>query len=467
MRRVALVWLLLWTGVALAGESRVNLWPLFFYARSPGVERLEALGPLFYRYRNGRESSVSLRPLVSWVNRRDSGERDLYFLSPLGHYHAEGTWRHLRLVPLFSYDWETGEKESTPASSHTYFPVFWGRTAEGEGYWGVFPIYGTMRDRFGYDEIRFVLWPLYSRATVDGDRSTNILWPIFNYSRGPTLSGFKIWPLWGFREKRGEYRRSFFLWPVFIWETRYAEGRPTLEKRMVWPLYVREETPTYRRRIYLWPFFQHVRGRDGHFEQWDFPWPFVQIQRGEDRRGFRLWPLFGFREAPDHRSNFVLWPLFSGEELRRGPEEEVAGRFLLLSSYRRIVRHGRERERFLRVWPLFVHWRRTVSGESLFYFPALLPFYDEGLERNLGPLLRLFEVYRFADGRRYVRLLWGLYRYETGAGESVQELAFLLSYQRTPRGRALEILDGLFGIYRTDSGTGLRLLWFIRLGPSV
>ncbi len=469
MRRTLWLFLIAILGLSLpvrAGENRVNLWPLFFYARTGEVNRLEVAGPFFYRYRNGREASLSLRPLFSWVDRRASGEKDLYFLSPLGHYHQEKTYRRFRFVPFFSYDWEEGEKKGQE-KSHTYFPIFWGRTAEGEGYGGIFPLYGTLKGRFGYDEIRFFLWPLYSTTLVDGDRSTNVLWPIFNYSRGPTLSGFKFWPLFGYREKKGAFRRSFILWPVFIRETRYEEGRPALTKRMIWPLYVLEDTPSYRKRIYLWPFFQRVWSRDGRFRQWDFPWPFVQWQRGEERRGFRLWPLFGFRKKPDYESNFVLWPLFQGEHLRRGDEEEIAGRFLLLSSYRKIVRRGEERERFVRAWPLFLYWSRSGSGESLFYFPALLPFYDEGLERNLGPLLRLFEVYRFADERHYVRLLWGLYRYEVEAGIKIHELAFLFSYKHSPTGREVKLLHGLLGLSWSSRGLGLQILWFLRLGPSV
>lgn len=197
MKRILTLLLLgLGLGVSplLAEEVRFNLWPFFFYARSQEATRLELVGPFIYRYRNGKESSLSFRPLFAWVNHPSPGERDLYFLSPLGHYHAEGTYRHFRLVPLISYDWKVEEEKGGQgqAKSRTLFPIFWGRTAEGETYGGIFPIYGVFKKRFGYDEVRFVLWPLYSFTRLGEDRSTNILWPIFNYSRGPTLSGFKF-----------------------------------------------------------------------------------------------------------------------------------------------------------------------------------------------------------------------------------------------------------------------------------
>ncbi len=469
MRFSRLVWfslalLLSLPAVSPGAEERVNLWPFFFWARSPEVSRFEALGPLFYRYRNGHESSVALRPLAAWVKRGE--RRDFYFLSPLGHYYADREYRHFRLVPLISYDWEVGPRKKSREKHYTYFPVFWGRTAEGKGYGGIFPLYGVFRERFGADEVRFFLWPLYSSSRKGEDRSTNILWPIFNYSRGPTLSGFKFWPLFGSWEKKGRFQRRFFLWPIFIRETRYEEGSPSFSRRMVWPLYVHEEARQFRRSIYLWPFFQHVEGKGNSFEQWDFPWPFFQWQKGEHRRGFRIWPLFGSRRSPHYESDFVLWPLLMGEHMRQEEGEEVEGRILLLSHFRKVTYRGREKEFFLRVWPLFVE-ARNARGESLFYFPALLPFYDEGVERTWGSLLRLFELYHLADGRCYLRVLWGLYRYEADREVRVHELAFLFSYRRTPAGRSLQFLDGLLGFTLSRKGPGIRLFWFLRLGPSV
>ncbi|WP_068671154.1 hypothetical protein [Thermosulfurimonas dismutans] len=454
---VGLLLCLLLPGLGWGDSFRINLWPLLFYAKEKERSRLELLGPFIYRYRNTKEDSFSLRPIFTEVTNKEEKTEDLYFLSPLGHYHKEKDFRRFRLVPLFSYDWVEGEK--TSGAHHTYFPVFWGRTESGEKYWGLFPIYGRMKERFGYDEIRFVLWPIYSQAREGSNRSTNILWPIFNYSRGPELSGFKVWPIWGYRERKGQFRRSFFLWPFFISEERYYDDGPPARKRMFFPLWVREEGPRYRKTIYFWPFFQHLETTDQRFKQWDLPWPIFQIQKGEDKEGFRIFPLFGYRKTSDKESNFVLWPIFQGEHLVRGKEEETSARILLLSRYRKVYREGEEKESFIRFWPLFVRYRSS-EGESLFYFPAILPFYDEGVERNWGPFLKLLEYYRFPDGKRYFKLLWGLYRYEAGPSKSVQEIAFLLSLRRSPSEFEFSLFHGLFAIGKEGGRFRLKVFWY-------
>ena len=459
MKRTLLVSLGLFiflSGHSWAESLRLNLWPLLFYAKEKESSRLELLGPFIYRYHNSKEKSFSLRPIFTEVTHQEEKTEDIYFLSPFGHYRREKDFRRFRWVPFFSYDWVEGERR--PGTHHTYFPIFWGRTERGEKYWGIFPVYGRLRERFGYEEIRFVLWPIYSRAREGENRSTNILWPIFNYSRGPELSGFKVWPLWGYREKKGQFRRSFFLWPFFVREEKFDEKCPPSRKRMFFPFWIREENPRYRKTIYLWPFFQYLETTDRRFKQWDLPWPILQIQKGEDKKGFRLFPLYGYRESPDMKSNFVLWPIFQGDHLIRGKEEELSGRFLLLSRYRKIYRDGEARESFFRLWPLFVHYR-NFEGEGFFYFPAILPFYDEGLERNWAPFLKLFEYYRFSDGKRYFKLLWGLYRYEAEPSESVQELAFLLSLRRWPSGFEFSLFQGLIAFGKDREGIRLKLFW--------
>ena len=52
--------------------------------------------------------------------------------------------------------------------------------------------------RFGRDEIRFALFPLYGRTRKGGTQITNVLWPIFARIRGEHESGLKLWPLYGF-----------------------------------------------------------------------------------------------------------------------------------------------------------------------------------------------------------------------------------------------------------------------------
>ncbi len=437
-----------------AQEVRWNFWPFFFYSAQEGERRLEILGPLIAREVSPQEKSFSFRPFYTRVERVE--EEDIYFLSPLGHYHREAAYRRLRLVPLFTYDWMAGEKE--PGRHHTVFPFFWGETEDGRKYWGIFPLYGLLRERFGADEIRFFLWPLYASSRRGANRSTHILWPIFNYRRGPDIAGFKVWPIMGFRERPGKFRRAFFLWPFLIWEDRYSEDGPPETKRIFFPFWIKEEARDYRKRIYLWPFFQHLETRDGRFYQWDAPWPFVQIQQGEDRQGFRLWPLYGYRRSPDQESRFLLWPLFQHWHFQRHAEEQYEARIFLLWRFREVHREGRVVEKMVRIWPVLFRYERA-DGLTVFYFPALFPFYDEGMERNYGPLLRLLEYYRWPDGRCRLRLLWGLFRQECSPKKTLQEWAFILRWEKDPQGFEVSFFHGFLAFGKKEGRIRLKILW--------
>jgi len=103
--------------------------------------------------------------------------------------------------------------------------------------------------------------------------------------------------------------------------------------------------------------------------------------------------------------------------------------------------------------------QRFSEGRSLFYFPALLPFYDEGLERNIGPFLRLFEYYRFGPERSYLRVLWGLYRYERERDLRIHELAFLLGVRSGKGTLFVRLLNGLFGVGKLGGRWHLEILW--------
>jgi hypothetical protein len=120
----------------LHGGRRLNLSPLFFYDNNPqeDITRLELLGPLFSRERAAEQSLTVIAPFFYWLKKKES--LDSEFLYPLGRYFRNAEGSRFNLVPFSRARRQLPED----SSESTFFPVFWGKTAKGEAYGGVFPL---------------------------------------------------------------------------------------------------------------------------------------------------------------------------------------------------------------------------------------------------------------------------------------------------------------------------------------
>ncbi len=164
-------------------EDRVNLWPLLYY-REPALSVLWPIMEL-------TEDHFAVRPLMSIYDRQE--EDPIYNV----------------LWPLARFD--------TGSHDHRIFPFFWG-----EEYFVGFPLYWHFGRPYGGKRGYDGLLPLWSyRSRGNGHHSTHLLWPFFhvkNWSERNT--GWRVWPLAGSYNKRGD-RYRFAAWPLgHQWSSR-------------------------------------------------------------------------------------------------------------------------------------------------------------------------------------------------------------------------------------------------------
>ncbi len=455
----------LWAAPLGAQEGRVrhNWWPLFFFQESKdgSVRELELFGPFYYAYETKVESSSAFRPFLAVVDRKE--RHDVYFLSPLGHYQKEPDYTRLRFIPLWARNSDTTENKR----HHNFGLGFWGRSEEGEKYWGIFPLYGRLLDWNGKDEVRFYLWPLRVKSRFEGNVSSTWFWPIYNRTDGPTFYERKFWPFYSRKIKKDSYDRMFFLWPFFWHEEFYlSEGKTTRD--MFLPFWVEERGPAYSRFVFLWPFFRFYHHDQKEITSYDLPWPIFRY--GESKkvnyRERRFWPFLGYKKTEEEYSHFVLWPLYTYRfDVIRHRQREYRREtrtFLLFTRFERVRdEKGRLKYQFSRVWPLGEQIKRD-DGFEIFFFPAILPFHSEGIDRTIAPLLRLYEYLEDPNGFTRSKALWGLYRHDHTNEEDIVELAFFLSFHRKPKGWHFTLLKGIFGIGQEDGDFELQL-FFVRL----
>jgi hypothetical protein len=458
---VILVLLAAWvTGCATLnpGPRRENFMPLFLYSEDEekGGTRTEILGPLFLFARNEEKTERAFRPFF-YYQKHENGETLFEYLYPLGKYIETDRKVESYLMPLISTHQDKTEPRG--AKERTYGLIFWGETAKGESYGGFFPFYGKLKKRFGKDEIDFFLWPLYSHSREGENHSYTVLWPFFDYSEGGGREARKLWPIFGQDRKERSYERSYFLWPFFHFEKRYLYTDDPMEIEMILPFYVSFQSQREGRRSVLWPFFNYSYNERTHYTQWDLPWPLFRWAEGDQLQIRRFFPIYGQKKMKDRETGFFLWPLYSYDHQFGGDYQKSVERFLLLSKDERQLwkKQGEEAFRF-RLWPLFRH-QQDRQGQEAFSLPALIPFDDEGFERNWGPLLSLYTYHRTSRGDSESRILWGTYLHRRNAQRELTEISFLLTYFEAREVVYLCLLRGLLEYRARGPDRALRFLY--------
>jgi hypothetical protein len=230
-----------------------------------------------------------------------------------------------------------------------------------------------------------------------------------------------------------------------------------LEEKIILPLYLRKESRRFTSQTYLWPFFSYAQDRLTGFEQLDLPWPFYRSIKGENLREVRIFPLYGHRVKKGEMKRFSLfylfYPLFQYEEDMMGGVNEKTYRILFLSRIRTGEdRQGINKENSLRIWPFF-DYEKGETGRTTFSLLYLFPFKEEGFERNLFPLFRIFRWERDPQGRESTNLLWGFYKRIEKEGSDFWEVAHLIGVKRGRGWKTVSFFKGLF-YYKSDGEGG-------------
>ncbi len=404
----------------------VILFPCWAYAFWPLSweynEEKHYLGP-FVSYQSKDDGThVTLRPLLT---SHDSGEEGaLNFLYPLGRAGKDESY----FIPVYR------SKRLGEAWDTSFILFFWGKSRQG-GYGGFFPFYGKLYNRFAVDEMSFFMWPLYSRTRDEDLTKTNVLTPFFS-RYGGAESGFKVWPLYGKREREGIKSSSFFLWPVFIREKKDLDTDEPMDSFYAFPFYLRTTSATKAYYHVMWPLFSYIKDEDK--TEWGFLGGLFSKTKGEEKRGFNLLPLVGYKKKDRDTTFDLLWPLYQESEWYVGDERHFRRRVAVLSRYMK------EPDRtFLNVWPFF-EYSSAKEGYS-FRFPSLLPFRDAGCDRIIKPLLTVYEERRSGE-KRMMNLLYGLFTKEVKGVDWKARFAFLLEVRKDENGVGFEVFSGLFGM---------------------
>jgi hypothetical protein len=450
------------SSLSIADERSIsiNFWPFFQYTSDPmeGVREIDGLGPFFLWRKDSTRRQWGIRPLLYWTKDEIEPLIRLEFFYPFGKYQVKEGEKKGYLVPLSLYREE--EFDGKKRWDFQFFPFFIGETEKRRDYFGLFPIFGTLLDRYGKEEIRFYFWPLYGESTSEGVRTTNLLWPFFSCMRGEKKRGYRFWPIYGQKEEVGISYTEFFVWPIFLKQRKGLDTDDPVEERMIFPFYISKESKRFESKTFLWPFFSYARDRLTGFEQLDLPWPIFQSLKGEKLQGMRIFPFYGYKEKEGvMRRLFILYPFYQLEEDRMGDVWEKTTQILLLSRIRTSEgNRGVGKERSLRIWPFFNYEKDEMGHEALSFF-YLLPFKEEGFERNLFPLFRILRWEKDPKKGISTNFLWGFYKRVKKEEIDSWEIAHLVRMRREKGWKTISFLKGLFQYQSDGKSAHLRLFY--------
>lgn len=422
----------------------------------------------------------ALRPLWGW--RRLGPDRTRTdFIVPLGYFSRRGDQSFSTFLPLYYY-------RSAPANWHlqpddpTYAELegkrefdlfalpglFWSRNERGGNKLGLFPIYGSFKKFLTYDKVNFVLFPLWIEVQRDGEILQNVMFPFFGWTSHGDRTYWRVWPLFGVKIDPGQFKRWFFLWPIF---SRQIERLDSPESQRIhrwwaWPLFGRTAQGSYRAYSVAWPFFGWAydpRGAEsavedeagGAFWALDAPWPLIRLQGGGKRPNakerLRLWPIASYFKGNELETWTWLWPIIQRRR-ETGPDYRRASFYIMpfWQDWDMLREDGRV-ESWRRLWPLARYERRDqLKRWAFFSFDPLQR--SSVIDFFYGWLWELYAVER--EGRRSKHRAWlGLYRRERHGNELRESLPILWGRREveTPVGTVHET-SLLFGLLRWRTG---------------
>ena len=396
-------------------EASFNFGPFFEYrrARAPEV----GLPPSAARLK----TYWAFRPFYSQVRNETHGVVERDFLWPIATSHsiADGMWWRA----LIAYG---SSRSDEPSWTFNLFPIwFSGCDRHDDGYWALFPLYGTHPHFLFMDDLTFALWPIYHDYSVKGVRSHAVLWPLVSWKDSPRGS-IGIWPFWGTAHLR-ESQHSYVLWPLVTWAS-YGEDRDTSGRGvsgMFWPLYGCVNREREKQHLILPPFFSYTL--TDSTERLRCPWPLVDLERGSRRDRISVFPFyesiagysFSDRRKEESTRRFG-WKLVEISELvTENTREDTFSVFPFFTLERRWTKKRgtadfpeEPSDSYLRIWPFYSS--STSGGRTARRALELMPIrHSEGFDRNWAPFWTFWSSDTRPSGRTRHSLFWKIITWHT------------------------------------------------------
>ncbi len=468
-------------------ERERNFWPGNVRyqdtpASSPRFESWTAAGPMIFRKpradSDGNTAS-GIRPFWVQLHTPEGAFRAGYFLYPLFSYtEDENTykWSVFELIRRTDRKAAAAPVKSTFEQNGEFeiFPFWFSRqTGDGElSYKALFPIYGTIKNKLGFERLSWTLFPLYVENEKRGAVTTSTPWPIIRRTRG-AAHGWGVWPLFNYVDRPGVSRHETYLWPLGFNAIRYPHaddpaGTPPRRDFGALPFYTKSTGPGYINEDYAWPFFGYTeRTLPKRYSERRYFWPLAVQGRGEERYVNRWAPFYTHSVVKGVDKHWYAWPLLRHAQWDDEGITRVRSQFLYFlywNERQRVAgRANSPTAALTHLWPFYSNWENGAGRRQWQLFSPLDVFFpsNEKIRHAWSPLFAVARHDQRAPGDARTSLLWNFVTWEKQAEQARSEfhLGPILSVARQADEKRIAIGNGLFG-FRRAAGTGWRMFWW-------
>ena len=432
-----------WTDSATATENNSYVGPFGFTKEPKEGPKTSGVRPfVVFKSEPGRQEGHVLYPLFNWTTTDSVESRDIFQLIRWSNItsSAGDTNKTFEIWPFYASR-QTGNPETS--------------------YRGVFPIGGTVKNRFGQDKIAWVLFPLYGKFQKKGITTTTVPWPFIKVVSGDA-SGFELWPIFGSRGKEGVFRETFALWPFYHHNTRTLESGATTDELAILPFYERTRGEFAHSKTFVWPFFGYTHSEQPAYDEQRWFWPFIVTAKGEDRRVERFAPFFTYSERKGMKKTWVMWPLVREQEWSESGLDFEKTQFLYFLYWnleeRSAANPNMAPARKTHLWPLASYWNNGAGHRQFQLFSPLEVFFqhNETVRTVYSPLFSIYRYDRRASGDVHTSFLFNLVTYHHEGDEREFNLGPLLETERNASGLKKVTLLKVIPLYtrrpKTETG---------------
>jgi len=453
-----------------AGAEELNYWPLVVeqtFSDEPQSGRMpgwQAAGPfLFGQTEADGSKSGGFRPFYVYTSDPASRTAESDFLYPLLSHRTDETGSRWSLLELVN---SQQPKPFAPPGERDrgfdFWPIYFSHDTgdPATSYHAVFPIQGTIINRFGDDRISWTLFPLYSRFEKHGLITTEAPWPIIKVFNGDGNHGFAVWPLFGWQAKAGAYHEQYYLWPlIYKNESKLSQPKPEVDLGVL-PFYARDENAESLSETYVWPFFGYThRTAPYRYDETRWLWPLLVQGRGDDRLINRWAPFYTHSNIKGDDKHWVLWPFFRREEWTEAGLKVSKTQVLYFFFWS--LRERSEKNPALRTadkthfWPLASYWDDGAHHRQIEILSPFEVFFQENepVRRAYSPLLSAYRYEQFAPDDTQTSLLWNAVSLRRSPGLREFHLGPLFKVDTRRDSARISLLSGLFGL-RRDTAKG-------------
>lgn len=467
---------------AHATEFERNVWPgpvTQFDQQGQAILK-EAAGPLLFK-KSLADGSVSsgFRPIYVQTRTATGELSQALFVYPLFAYAADAEtfrWSVFELVK------RSGRKADAPPLKGSFtdpdvfevWPFWFSRQDRQEptaSYRALFPIAGTLKNRFGYQQLSWTLFPFYVRSEKRDVVTTATPWPILRVTRG-SASGFALWPLFGWQNGPGETRQRFYLWPLGYNNSTPppadapANSPPSRQVGFL-PFYTREQSPGFVNENFGWPFFGYTdRTTPYRYHETRYFWPFFVQGRGDDRFRNRWGPFYTHSVVKGYDKTWIGWPIYrQAQWTDEGITQTKRQVFFFLyfsldqqSATNPTLPHAHKTH----VWPLYSSWDNGAGRRQFQLFSPFEVFFpsNDKVRQVWTPLAAIYRQDRPAPGYARQSFLWNLVTLRRTPERSEFHLGPLFSVEKNPEKKRVALGNGLVSLQRDPASQRWHLSWW-------